>query len=276
MLTTLSDILKVIENLSPVLIPVAIMSGLGLIAGMGLAVASYFLAVPSDERAEKVLERLPGINCGACGYSGCGEYAKAVAEGEAEVNLCVPGGDKTAEEIAKVMGVDAKDVIEEIALVHCAGTCDKTNARMEYKGIKTCESASMHYKGTGVCQYSCVGFGDCVGKCPYGAISIRDGIAVIDEELCTGCGLCVPACPKGIIGMIPDKHTALVRCSSKDSGAVTRKACSIGCIGCKKCEKVCPEDAIHIVDNLFTIDYDKCTACGECVKVCPVDCIILR
>lgn len=259
-----------------IVLPVLIVTGLGLVAGLGLAVASALMAVPSDERAEKVLGRLPGINCGACGYSGCAEYAKAVAAGQAETNLCIPGGDKTAESVARVLGVDAKDVLEEKALVHCAGTCDKTDTRMEYKGIKSCAAASRHYKGNGMCQYSCVGFGDCVEKCPYGAISVRDGIAVIDHELCTGCGLCVPACPKGIISLIPDKKTALVRCSSKDNGAATRKVCSIGCIGCKKCEKVCPEDAIHIVDNLFTIDYEKCTACGKCVEVCPVDCIIIK
>lgn len=146
---------------------------------------------------------------------------------------------------------------------------------MEYKGIDTCTAAVQQYNGTGVCQYSCVGFGDCMAKCDYGAISICDEIAVIDADLCAGCGMCVETCPKGIIGMIPTKETALVRCSNTSKGADTRKACSIGCIGCFKCEKVCPEDAIHIVDNLFTIEYDKCTACGKCVEVCPVDCITL-
>ena len=47
------------------------------------------------------------------------------------------------------------------------------------------------------------------------------------------------------------------------------------CIACKKCEKECPSDAIHVIDMLAVVDYEKCTGCGTCVSVCPQNCIDL-
>ena len=62
----------------------------------------------------------------------------------------------------------------------------------------------------------------------------------------------------------------IVRCSNTQKGAQTRVACSKGCIGCMKCEKVCPTGAIKVVDNLARIDYDKCVGCVACSENCPV------
>ena len=64
-----------------------------------------------------------------------------------------------------------------------------------------------------------------------------------------------------------------MRCSNKDKGGVTRKLCTTGCIGCKKCEKTCPQGAITVVDNLAVVDYDKCTGCGACAAACPTGCL---
>ena len=71
----------------------AVCAGLGLLGSVVLVLASRFLAVPQDERVGRLQEALPGANCGACGYAGCADYAKAIAEG-APVNKCVPGGGK--------------------------------------------------------------------------------------------------------------------------------------------------------------------------------------
>ena len=67
-----------------ILIPVLIVAGIGLVAGIILAIASVVMAVPKDEKAEAILEVLPGANCGACGFSGCAGYAAALSKGEAQ------------------------------------------------------------------------------------------------------------------------------------------------------------------------------------------------
>ena len=97
-----------------------------------------------------------------------------------------------------------------------------------------------------------------------------NGVAKVDIRKCTGCGICAKQCPKKVISLrrfVEDK--VQVRCSNTQAGAVARKACSVACIGCKKCEKTCQHDAIHVTDNLAHIDYDKCVGCGECVANCP-------
>ena len=78
--------------MNEILLPILLVSGIGLILGLGLAIASKVMAVPVDEKAEKITEVLPGANCGACGFSGCAGYAEALASGKAENGLCSPGG----------------------------------------------------------------------------------------------------------------------------------------------------------------------------------------
>jgi heterodisulfide reductase subunit A-like polyferredoxin len=74
--------------------------------------------------------------------------------------------------------------------------------------------------------------------------------------------------------MVPKKNIVYVACSSCDKGAATRKACSAGCIGCKKCEKACKFEAVAVVDNHAVIDADKCKNCGLCAKECPTGAIL--
>ena len=96
------------------------------------------------------------------------------------------------------------------------------------------------------------------------------------REHCTGCGACAKACPHLLIGMVPVKNHVTVRCSSHDKGAVVRKVCSAGCIGCMMCTKVCPTGAITVTDFLASIDPEKCTNCGACAEKCPVKVITLE
>ena len=258
-----------------ILIGFGCVTAVGLVAAILLALASHFLFVPENETVKKVRECLPGVNCGACGYTGCDEYAKAVAEQGAKTNLCVPGADAVSEDISKIMGVAFEDVVEMAAFVRCNGNVNDTLEPNIYQGIPTCKAASMLYGGPNACKYSCLGCGDCAAICPVNAICVDDGVARVNRKICIGCGLCVETCPKGIIELAPQIAKVAVMCSSHDKGAVARKKCKNACIRCKKCELNCPHDAIKVVDNLATIDYSKCTGCGKCAEVCPTKCIKL-
>ncbi len=71
---------------------VLILAGLGLILGLGLAVASKIFHVEVDTRVEDITKILPGANCGACGFPGCAGYAEAIVSEVAEsLSLCKPG-----------------------------------------------------------------------------------------------------------------------------------------------------------------------------------------
>ena len=91
--------------LQTILVPVSIVTGAGLIAGLLLSVASKLFAVEVDERVTKLREVLPGANCGACGCAGCDEYAAKMAAGEAEPNLCPVGGAAVAAKLGEILGV---------------------------------------------------------------------------------------------------------------------------------------------------------------------------
>lgn len=246
---------------------------ISLIAGILLSVFSHFFAVKENELKKKVRECLPGINCGACGYRGCDDYADALAAGDAKPNLCIPGAQQTANEIAEIIGVQSEAFKDVVSFVGCNGHCEATFKKAQYEGVQTCKAASMIYGGANSCRYGCLGFGDCAVNCPTNAICLADGIAHINTALCVGCGLCVATCPKQIISMVPQNTKTVVMCSSKDKGADARKACKNACIGCKKCEKACPFEAIAVKDNLASIDYEKCTGCSVCVKECPTGCL---
>ncbi len=259
--------------MSSIVIPILVVSIIGLVCGAGLSVASSIMAVKEDERFINVRACLPGANCGACGYSGCDGYAHALVEEGAKTNLCIPGADAVAVKVSEILGVEAEDVIEQVALVQCRGSCDVTNKKLNYHGIPSCVAAKMYFGGSGSCLCGCLGYGDCQAVCPNDAIHVKNGLATVDYSRCTGCGMCAKTCPQKIIIVIPDVTKTVVMCSNTDKGAVTRKICGKGCIGCKLCERKCEFGAVKIENNLAHIDFEKCTGCGACVSACPTGAI---
>ena len=256
-----------------ILMPVIVISAVGIIAGLMLTVASKYMAVAVDERVSHVRDVLPGSNCGGCGFAGCDVYAEKVVSGEAKPNLCLPGGHTAVLAIAGALGIDAEAVTPSVAIVKCSGTCHKTDYAIDYQGPPTCVSCNFLYKGRGQCSYSCLGFGDCVNVCTFSAIYMVNGVPVVDKQKCTGCGMCARACPKALIDTIPADKYFYVGCSSKDKGGVVRKLCSAGCIGCMKCVKACEQGAITTENYLAHIDPKKCINCGNCAEECPVSVI---
>lgn len=256
-----------------ILVSILSMGGLSLLLGGGLAFASKKFAVDTDPRVDAVLEALPGANCGACGFPGCSGLAGAIVAGSAPVNACLVGGENVAKKIAEIMGVSDTGEVKEkkIARVLCQGGKAEARLKADYHGVKSCRAASMVNGGPKGCPYACIGFGDCAEVCPFDAITMsEDGLLpVIDEEKCTGCGLCVKECPKFVIALTPEKNEVHVRCRATLKGKDTRAVCDVGCIACKKCEKECPFDAIHVVNNVAVIDYEKCRNCMKCVEACP-------
>lgn len=258
-----------------VLIATLLIGLVGLFVGVFLGIAGIKFKVETDPKEEEVLNALPGNNCGGCGFAGCSGLAAAIAKGEAPVNGCPVGGEPVAKVIASIMGVEAGETVKMAAFVKCQGDCDKAHTDYEYTGVKDCSMlAFVPGGGPKSCNHGCLGYGNCVKACPFDAIHVVNGIAVVDKDACKACGKCVEACPKGLIELIPYDSKIRVSCSSKDKGPVAMKACDVACIGCGLCARNCPEQAITVTDNLAKIDYTKCTQCGTCIEKCPKKAII--
>ena len=262
-----------------ILIAIAILGGLGLVFGLVLAAASKVFYVETDPRLDQLNACLPGANCGGCGFAGCGAYAEAVLKGEAPVGKCASGGNECAQAMAAIMGVQAEAVTRKVAMVRCSGarTFDAEGnltkgAKMKanYEGFHDCLAASkVGGSGPLSCKFGCLGYGSCTKVCKYGAISVKNGVAVVDEDLCVGCMACAEACPRHLIVPVEPDRNVVIACASLAKGAVTTRGCTTGCIGCGLCRKICPKDAITIERNLASIDYSKCDNCGMCATVCP-------
>jgi electron transport complex protein RnfB len=250
--------------------PVVVLGGLGLLLGLGLAIAAKLLAVKTDENVEKVRELLPGANCGGCGFPGCDGLAKALCAGEAKVNQCSALSCENLGAIAQLLGVDAAPADKMVARVLCRGDSENCVSQYTYSGITDCRAAALVAGGPKSCAFGCVGLLTCGKVCPFGAIYLSDkGIAAIDESICTGCGKCTEACPKNVIKVMPQNSNVFISCRTTEKGKAVTVNCKAGCIACSICAKKCPEGAITMTNNLPVIDYDKCTGCGTCAEVCP-------
>ena len=259
-----------------ILVTTLVFIAIGVIVSIGLVYTSRKFAVEVDEREVAVREKLPGNNCGACGYAGCDALAAAIAKGDAPVNACPVGGAASAEAIGDIMGMHADAMERKVAFVACKGTCDVTKNQGNYVGEKDCRAAVLSGINVTDCNYGCLGFGSCAEVCPQQAISVVNGVAVVNRNRCVSCGLCVKACPRGLISLIPESRIIRVQCSNRDKGPVVRKICSAGCIGCGLCAKQCEFEAIEFDGTLARVNPEKCTLCGKCAEKCPAKVITTK
>ena len=263
-----------------ILVAVLSLGAIGLISAVVLFVASKKFAVYEDPRIGRVAEVLPQANCGGCGYPGCSGFAEAcVKAGSLDGKLCPVGGQAVMARVAAILGLEAVATEPKVAVVRCNGSCEHRPRMTRYDGVPSCAIAHATYGGETGCTFGCLGCGDCVSACQFGAIRMNPetGLPEVDANACTACGACVKACPRHIIEIRPkgkNERRVYVSCVNKDKGAVTRKACEVGCIGCGKCVKVCPFEAITLTDNLAYIDPAKCKLCRKCEQECPQGAII--
>ena len=247
------------------------MGSMAALFAFGLAVASKQFAVEIDPRVEEIEQVLPGVNCGACGFAGCSNFAEGVATGKAPVNGCPVGGASVAKMVAAVMGVESDGPKRSVAQVLCKGGLAEAKQRGGYDGPKDCRIVHATQGGDKACSFGCLGYGSCVAACAFDAMYMdENGLPVVIEENCTACGKCVDACPRHIILLVDEQQGVHIRCRSQLTGRFVRQVCTVGCIACQRCVKVCPTEAIYMENNLAHINYDKCTNCRECVAVCPV------
>ena len=262
-----------------ILLAVIVLGVLGLVSALVLFYASHRFAVHEDPRIGQVAAVLPQANCGGCGYPGCSGFAaacvKAADQGSLDGKLCPVGGQAVMEQVADIVGLSVVASAPKVAVVRCNGSCENRPRIAEFDGMPTCRVQQMLGMGETACPYGCLGCGDCVAACQFGAISINPstGLPEGDEEKCTACGACAKACPRGVIEIRlkgPKGRRVVVLCNNKDKGAVANKACKSACIGCGKCVKTCEKfQAITLENNLAYIDAEKCKMCRKCEEACP-------
>lgn len=251
------------------------MGGLGLAFAVFLAIASVKFRVKEDPLVEKILDCLPGTNCGACGFPGCHALAEKMASKDAAINACPAGGQEAADMIADAMGVASVAAKRDIAVVLCRGGDVESVKSASYRGDMTCASAVIT-GGEKDCSYSCLGYGDCVKVCCFDSMGMNaNGMPEVFFDKCVGCGACARACPRDIIEMHPEDQTLFVYCRNKDKGPQAKKVCKVSCIGCGLCRKDCEVDGgIKIDSFLAVIDYELCPQDDATIKRCPTKCIL--
>ncbi len=273
----LAAIMDIINNAWPAGLTTVV---LGTLFAVVLLIASIKLKVEVDPQIEAIHEALPKIDCGACGFAGCGAYAKAVHANPELIGKCTPGGCDVAQKIAKILNIQAAGGFDAPmrAVVKCNAKIVEKKFYAEYAGIESCTAANA-LPNVMACKYGCLDFGDCVKVCRFDALHIIDGLATVDYDKCTGCTACVKACPRELIKMVPftNDKMLVVACKSQETGKDTRGMCEVGCIACKICTK--QSDMFSMNGNLSVVDYLKYEdneAARSAVDKCPTKVIVYR
>lgn len=241
------------------IISVLSMAGLSILFASVLAIANKKLKVHENPKITEALALLPHVNCGACGYINCHDFAEHLIKDGEDPKKCRVMGEEAMEKLCALLGVEEGTVYPRVPLVHCAAEWEHKKPVADYKGVKTCRAANLAFGGGMECEYGCMGYGDCTSVCPFDALHMENGLPRLDEKKCTGCGKCAEACPRGIIKMQEKRNEKLfyVACSTHDGTLRVRQICKVGCIACRICEKMSPEGFFKVEDNLSYADYSK-------------------
>jgi Na+-translocating ferredoxin:NAD+ oxidoreductase subunit B len=259
---------------------VATLSILGVVSAVILFFIAQKFKVIEDPRIDLIADILPAANCGGCGYAGCRNFAESIVKNETLDNMfCPVGGNDLLKLIAPIIGKEAVEQDPLIAVLRCNGTLAHAPLKTNYEGISSCFFMHSLHSGDNGCPYGCLGGGECVEACTFGAMYMdpETGLPVIIQDKCVACGACVKACPRNIIELRPKgkkDRRIFVSCVNKEKGVVAKKNCEVACIGCGKCVKECKFEAISLEHNLAWIDGSKCTLCRKCVAVCPTNAIL--
>ena len=235
------------------------MGGLALFFASVLAFADKKLRVEEDPKVDKLNHLFPGVNCGACGFFSCHDYAEHIIKEGVDPGRCRVVDEETREKIFEMVGVEGETAYPRFPLVLCAAEWEHKETEAEYKGVRTCRAANV-VAGAGMkCEYGCIGFSDCTEVCPFGALYMEKGLPRVDLEKCTGCAKCAQACPRNIIEMQEKREEKLfyVACSSNDDMMRVRQICKVGCIACGVCDKLSQGKLFKVEDNLARANYEK-------------------
>ncbi len=260
-------------------ISILIFGLMGFTFALLLAILSKKLKVEDDPQVEKILNALPGLNCGACGFNGCRPYAQSVVEKRELFSGCLPGGDDTNNQLSKILGISGNVVTHQKLIVcKCQAKSNEKKSSNTYFGPLTCKSA--HLTGGPIdCSYGCLALGDCIKICPTNALEIKDNRIEVNNQKCINCGKCITICPRNLFELVPskkDKMTHYIACNNKDNALSVKKVCLTGCIGCGICAKI-PETPYFLKENLSYIDYTKVSSdepLENGMNKCPTKCIL--
>mgnify|MGYP001347085270 CR=1 FL=1 len=251
------------------------LGSLTLLLAVMLIVANKKLYVYEDPRIDQVEDMLPHANCGACGFPGCRPFAEALVSGKALPGKCSVSSDEGRAAIAKFLGVALGAEEKRVARLACGGGLNVAINRAKYKGVQSCQAASLVSGGGKGCFWGCLGLGDCERVCDFDAITMNQfGLPVVDVDKCTACGDCVEVCPKDLFSLHPISHRLWVNCKNLEQGDDILEECQVACTACGKCAMDAPGNLISMINNLPVVDYSKNHNTQAPIQRCPTGAIV--